>query len=93
LHKIDEIVGDMNKFGFINIGHQISPYTEQRQTTSVVDESEIVGREEDVNKLVKTVIDGCNSETLQVITIVGMGGLGKRKTTHSCSTYLQKSGC
>lgn len=76
LDKIEGIVKDMNEFGFIK-GHQVSPYTARTHTTSAVDESEIVGREEDVHKLVKTLIDGCNSEIVRVITIVGMGGLGK----------------
>ncbi|KAF3340537.1 disease resistance protein RGA2-like protein [Carex littledalei] len=76
LHKIDEIVQSMREFGFIK-GHEVSPYTEQPQTTSMVDESEIVGREQDVHKLVKTIIDGCNGENVRVISIVGMGDLGK----------------
>ncbi|XP_078166448.1 disease resistance protein RGA2-like [Carex rostrata] len=75
LQKIDEVVRDMREFGIKE--HQVSPYTEQPQTTSVVDESEIVGREEDVHQLVKTLIDDYNGENVRVISIVGMGGLGK----------------
>ncbi|KAF3336369.1 putative disease resistance protein RGA3 [Carex littledalei] len=75
LQKIDEVVTDMREFCIQE--HQVSPYTEQPQTTSVVHESEIVGREEDVHQLVKTLIDGSNGENVRVISIVGMGGLGK----------------
>ncbi|KAL6326178.1 hypothetical protein AAG906_001053 [Vitis piasezkii] len=53
--------------------------TEQRLTTSLVDEVEIYGREGDREKIMKLLLSDevATADRLQVIPIVGMGGVGK----------------
>ncbi|TKW11583.2 hypothetical protein SEVIR_6G239450v4 [Setaria viridis] len=56
LDKIDELVMEMNKFGFMERAEV--PHALYRQTHSVLDESvEIFGRDEDKEALVKLLID------------------------------------
>ncbi|XP_043705561.1 putative disease resistance protein RGA3 [Telopea speciosissima] len=51
---------------------------EDRQTTSVIDDSEVVGRADDKSVLVNMLIKStCNDQIISVFPIVGMGGLGK----------------
>ncbi|XP_034703805.1 putative disease resistance protein RGA3 isoform X7 [Vitis riparia] len=53
--------------------------TEQRLTTSLVDEVEIYGREGDREKIMKLLLSDevATADRVQVIPIVGMGGVGK----------------
>ncbi|XP_043705572.1 putative disease resistance protein RGA3 [Telopea speciosissima] len=52
--------------------------TEDRQTTSVIDDSEVVGRADDKSVLVNMLVKStCNDQIISVFPIVGMGGLGK----------------
>ncbi|TQD95440.1 hypothetical protein C1H46_018925 [Malus baccata] len=62
-----------------------------RQTHSLIGKDErTVGREDDVSKIVTTLIDSkYNQENLAVMAIVGMGGLGK--TTLARSVYNKDS--
>ncbi|XP_022683071.1 disease resistance protein RGA2-like [Setaria italica] len=76
LDKIDELVMEMNKFGFMERAEV--PHALYRQTHSVLDESvEIFGRDEDKEALVKLLIDQQDQQNVQVLPIIGMGGLGK----------------
>ncbi|XP_008779934.3 putative disease resistance protein RGA1 [Phoenix dactylifera] len=74
--KIEKLVDEGNKFGF---EVKTQPQNRDRpQTHSYVDESEVIGREEDKEKIVKLLLDHDNiNQNVAVLPIVGMGGLGK----------------
>ncbi|EAZ43530.1 hypothetical protein OsJ_28147 [Oryza sativa Japonica Group] len=76
LKKINELVEEMNKFGLME--HVEVPQLPYRLTHSGLDESaDIFGREHDKEVLVKLTLDQHDQQNLQVLPIVGMGGLGK----------------
>ncbi|KAJ9685545.1 hypothetical protein PVL29_017542 [Vitis rotundifolia] len=57
----------------------VSSVTEQRSTTSLVDEVEVYGREGDREKIMELLLSDevATADRVQVIPIVGMGGVGK----------------
>ncbi|XP_078167897.1 disease resistance protein RGA2-like [Carex rostrata] len=73
--RIDELVTEMERFKFV-LGRQ-GRVLQHVETHSYVIESEIVGREDDKEKLVTLLTQVCPSENLMVLPVVGMGGLGK----------------
>ncbi|XP_044361578.1 putative disease resistance protein RGA3 [Triticum aestivum] len=79
LEIIDELVVEMNKFQFLQ--HKESPSVDHPQTHSHVDESEIVGRQDDKEQVVKILLDHSNNNNdnsnVMVLPIIGMGGIGK----------------
>ncbi|XP_078158867.1 disease resistance protein RGA2-like [Carex rostrata] len=73
--RVDGLVVQMRSFGFV---HGRSQQMANRiRTDSLVVESKIMGRDEDKDKIVRLLLEGCESDDLKVIPIVGMGGLGK----------------
>ncbi|XP_038988777.1 putative disease resistance protein RGA3 [Phoenix dactylifera] len=75
VEKIEKLVDEGNKFGFTV---ETQPQNRDRpQTHSYVDESEVIGREEDKEKIVKLLLDHDDNQNVAVLPIVGMGGLGK----------------
>ncbi|XP_042495167.1 putative disease resistance protein RGA3 [Macadamia integrifolia] len=50
---------------------------EDRQTFSLIDDSEVFGRIDDKSKLVDMLVNSSNDQIISVIPIVGMGGIGK----------------
>ncbi|XP_042501762.1 putative disease resistance protein RGA3 [Macadamia integrifolia] len=50
---------------------------EVRQTFSLIDDSEVVGRVDDKSKLLDMLVNTSNDQIISVIPIVGMGGIGK----------------
>uniref|UniRef100_A0A0E0IFA7 NB-ARC domain-containing protein n=1 Tax=Oryza nivara TaxID=4536 RepID=A0A0E0IFA7_ORYNI len=76
LKKINDLVEEMNKFGLME--HAEAPQLPYRLTHSGLDESaDIFGREHDKEVLVKLMLDQHDQQNLQVLPIMGMGGLGK----------------
>ncbi|XP_010905012.1 disease resistance protein RGA2-like [Elaeis guineensis] len=75
VERIDRIAAEGDQFGFRSTAQ---PHTESRtQTHSHVDESRVVGRLEDKEKIVKLLLQQYEKENLTVLPIYGMGGLGK----------------
>ncbi|XP_044962021.1 putative disease resistance protein RGA3 [Hordeum vulgare subsp. vulgare] len=79
LEIIDDLVMEMHKFQFLQ--HAETPSVDHPQTHSHVDESEIVGREDEKEQVVKILLDhshdNIDNNNITVLPIVGMGGIGK----------------
>jgi hypothetical protein len=77
LEMIDELVVEMNNFHFLPPAE--APTTDHPQTHSHVNESEIVGRQDEKEQVVKILLDHSNNSNddnsnVMVLPIVGMGG-------------------
>ncbi|KAK9090773.1 hypothetical protein Sjap_023950 [Stephania japonica] len=90
--EFDNIKNEMNDYNFIkgnltpgpyNLGDDVDHRKETYSTSSLVDESSVVGREAEKSRLVALLTSPPASATseeqerLSVLPIVGMGGLGK----------------
>ncbi|XP_057978576.1 putative disease resistance RPP13-like protein 1 isoform X2 [Malania oleifera] len=77
--RLKKIFQQKNRFDLEKIEHQTSPEALQRpHTTSYVFDPRIYGREEEINRLVESILaDNGRGEKVGVIPIVGMGGIGK----------------
>ncbi|KAH7674108.1 P-loop containing nucleoside triphosphate hydrolase protein [Dioscorea alata] len=78
--RIDGIIEEMHKFNFKvadNSNNNNKPWRNRPQTHSYVPDSEVIGREEDKEKMVEILIHDHFEEKVAVVSIVGMGGLGK----------------
>ncbi|XP_078158548.1 putative disease resistance protein RGA3 [Carex rostrata] len=75
VRRIDELVTEMVRFQFVP-GQQ-GRVVHHAITHSYVIESEVVGRRDDKENLVKLLTAVCPTGNLMVLPIVGMGGLGK----------------
>ncbi|XP_058079905.1 putative disease resistance RPP13-like protein 1 [Magnolia sinica] len=80
--KLDQIAADTSKFSFKEIhsfrgGSQL--HKAEFQTSSLVDESQMLGRDEEKDIIISKLVSGSSSEEgrIHVISIVGVGGLGK----------------
>ncbi|XP_044443899.1 putative disease resistance protein RGA3 [Triticum aestivum] len=77
LEIIDQLVVEMNNFHFPQ--HAEAPHADHPQTHSCVDESEIIGRQDDKELVVKTLLEqsnnNSNNNNVVVLPIVGMGGI------------------
>jgi len=81
--RLDKIAADGNKFGLerIEVDHRLVQRREM--TYSHVDASDVVGRESDKEEIMKLLMqphphgDGYGDQSVCVIPIVGIGGLGK----------------
>ncbi|KAL6900674.1 hypothetical protein ACP4OV_005350 [Aristida adscensionis] len=76
LGRIDELVSEMNTFGLVERAEV--PQVLYRQTHSALDEcTEIFGRGDEKEVVVKLLLDQQDQKSVQVLPIIGMGGLGK----------------
>ncbi|KAG8087786.1 hypothetical protein GUJ93_ZPchr0010g8691 [Zizania palustris] len=76
LNKINELIEEMNKFGLMERSEP--PQLPYRQTHSALDDSaDIMGRDNDKEVVVKLLMEQQDQHKVQVLPIVGMGGLGK----------------
>ena len=77
LDKINKLVVEMNTFGLVVL-KEAPTQALYRQTHSALDESaEIYGRDGDKEVVVKLLLDQQDQHIVQVLPIIGMGGLGK----------------
>ncbi|XP_008775988.2 putative disease resistance protein RGA3 [Phoenix dactylifera] len=77
--RLEEIAGERTKFHLQErVAENIRTETAVREETgSLIDESQVYGREEDKEKITDFLIDMSDESDLGVIAIVGLGGLGK----------------
>ncbi|KAK9138547.1 hypothetical protein Sjap_009141 [Stephania japonica] len=91
--KLGEIERDKERFKFNEVATPLTTMISdgsssssavpnyQLETASLIDDSEIVGRKDDVlkimNMLIQPIYNGEDDDALSVIPIVGLGGLGK----------------
>ncbi|GAB2297008.1 hypothetical protein Dimus_031112 [Dionaea muscipula] len=76
--RLDGIAKDGNEFAFRlhgNDGQALS--CRRRQAYSYVDADEVIGRDEDRKAIVEMLLDPNVDENISVLSIVGIGGLGK----------------
>ncbi|XP_058107018.1 putative disease resistance protein RGA3 [Magnolia sinica] len=86
--RLDDIAKEMSQFHFIMINNGVRVDSEvrqaeirERETGSQLDQPSVVGREDDKNKVLHLLLSESSREVNEVpfvvISIVGMGGLGK----------------
>ncbi|KAL2662131.1 hypothetical protein AAZX31_02G024500 [Glycine max] len=78
--RLDEIAEERQKFHLTKTALERTRIIEWRQTSSIISERQVYGREEDTKKIVDVLManaDAYHSESLLVYPIVGLGGLGK----------------
>lgn len=75
IDRIEGIAAELNMFNFtFNTPSQAQ---DRPQTHSFVDESDVIGRGEDREKIVNLLLDHHENKNVTVLPIYGMGGLGK----------------
>ncbi|CAL4933935.1 unnamed protein product [Urochloa decumbens] len=76
LKKLIELETDLRVAGLVE--HPMPPEDSFRQSTSLVDSfMEIVGRDDATDSIVKLLLDQENQQRIQVLPIMGIGGIGK----------------
>ena len=79
--SLDRIKTDVALLGLRESLNPIPKIGLDRETDSFIDDSEVVGRGDDVLKIVNLLIGANNQRVISVVPIVGMAGLGKTTTT------------
>ncbi|GAU47687.1 hypothetical protein TSUD_245770 [Trifolium subterraneum] len=83
--RFDEIAERKNKFHLqegVTAKEMTGEVAEWRQTSSIIAEPKVYGREEDKEKIVEFLLNQArNSDSLSVYPVVGLGGVGKTTLT------------
>ncbi|KAL1109567.1 hypothetical protein V6Z11_D03G186100 [Gossypium hirsutum] len=78
LETLEVVNREANEFGLQQRATEhVSPRRSNVETFSVMDDSPIVGRENDVSKVVDLLVNPKGEQVVSVVPIVGMAGLGK----------------
>ncbi|WKA13257.1 hypothetical protein VitviT2T_030577 [Vitis vinifera] len=87
--EVDEIVKEINLLKLVQ-GNIVQREVESswRETHSFVLTSEIVGREENKEEIIKSLVSSDNQEILSMVAIVGIGGLGKLTLLQSLPLFV-----
>ncbi|GAU49910.1 hypothetical protein TSUD_238840 [Trifolium subterraneum] len=76
--RLDEIAEERTKFHLNEIVRERSRVIEWRETTSIITQNQVYGRDVDKDKMVELLVGNDSGfEDLSVYPIVGLGGLGK----------------
>ncbi|XP_039129004.1 putative disease resistance protein RGA3 [Dioscorea cayenensis subsp. rotundata] len=76
--RINDLIEEMGKFKLRVLENNSKPLKNRPQTYSYVHESRVIfGRDEDKEKLLQMLISDCFDEKVAVVSVIGMGGLGK----------------
>ncbi|KAG8646300.1 putative disease resistance protein RGA3 [Manihot esculenta] len=78
--RLDEVAKEMSDFGFIirkEVGVTMGIKNSWRETDSFVLKSEIIGRDDDKERIIESLMCPVNQTNISVVVIVGFGGLGK----------------
>ncbi|KAK4592350.1 hypothetical protein RGQ29_016761 [Quercus rubra] len=75
--RLDVIANNMTRFSFIKGSIEPQVKNRDRETYSFVLQDEVVGREDDKQKIIEFVLDINVEDNVSIIPIVGIGGLGK----------------
>ncbi|KAG8087793.1 hypothetical protein GUJ93_ZPchr0010g9716 [Zizania palustris] len=76
LNKINRLIEEMNTFGLMELPSPY-PYPYQQTHSALDDSADIIGRDNDKEVVVKLLMEQQDQHKVQVLPIVGMGGLGK----------------
>ncbi|XP_031277692.1 putative disease resistance protein RGA3 [Pistacia vera] len=75
--KLDTIAKEKGDYNLNVIPTNERPNYQPMQTTSFIDVSDICGRDIEKNNLVRKILCESSEQSLQTISLVGMGGIGK----------------
>ncbi|KAL4631826.1 hypothetical protein ACB092_04G005500 [Castanea dentata] len=75
---LDKILKDVAESGLrIELVNSIPKISLDMSIDSLLNDSEVVGRKQDINKIVNLLISSSNQHVISVLPIVGMAGIGK----------------